>query len=76
MARKPTNVPPQAVPVPPLPDQLKNIDWVQDFLQVSRSRVFQMMRDEGLPHLKWDRTLRFHPGEIAQWLAAKQQKSA
>ena len=61
---------------PPLPDQLKDVAWVQDFLQVSRSRVFQLMRREGLPHIKWDRTLRFHPHAIARWLVEQQQRSA
>jgi hypothetical protein len=66
----------QELSVLPLPDQLKDIEWVQGFLQVSRSRVFQLMEREGLPYIKWDRTLRFHPHAIACWLAEQQQKSA
>jgi hypothetical protein len=75
MARK-KQVSSQEPPVLPLPDQLKDIEWVQGFLQVSRSRVFQLMEREGLPFMKWDRTLRFHPHAIACWLAEQQQKSA
>jgi hypothetical protein len=72
MSRKPTSVQTEVVPALPLPDQLKDIEWVQNFLQVSRRRVFQLMQHEGLPHHKWDRTLRFHPHEIARWLAKQQ----
>lgn len=60
---------------PPLPDSLKDIAWVQDFLQVSRKRVFQLMQHEGLPHIKWDRTLRFHPHAIARWVNEHQQSA-
>jgi hypothetical protein len=64
----------ETVPTLPLPDQLKDIEWVQNFLNVSRRRVFQLMQHEGLPHLKWDRTLRFHPHAIALWLTKQQQQ--
>lgn len=77
MARKTTFVPPSE-PVPPLPtpDQLKDIAWVQDFLQVSRSRVFQMIRKDGLPYIKWDRILRFHPHAVVQWAVERQQQKS
>jgi hypothetical protein len=68
----------QMVPVVPLPepDQLKDIDWVANFLQVSRTRVFQLKKHEGLPYIKLDRTLRFHPHAVARWAEEKQQQSA
>jgi hypothetical protein len=55
---------------------LKDIAWVQNFLQVSRSRVFQLMKNDGLPYIKWDRILRFHPHAVVRWAEEKQQKSA
>jgi hypothetical protein len=68
----------QAAPVTPLPepDQLKDIAWVANFLQVSRARVFQLKKHEGLPYIKLDRTLRFHPHAVARWAEEKQQRSA
>jgi hypothetical protein len=66
------------VPIAPLPepDQLKDIEWVRNFLQVGRTRVFQLMRDQGLPYIKLNRTLRFHPHAVALWAEEKQQRSA
>jgi hypothetical protein len=51
-----------------LPRQLWTIDDVIPFLQVSRRRVFQLIDEEGLPCIRWDRTLRFDPREIDRWL--------
>ncbi len=66
------------VPVAPLPepDQLKDIDWVANFLQVRRSRVFQLKKHDGLPYIKLDRTLRFHPYAVIKWAEERQQRSA
>lgn len=66
------------VPVAPLPEpeQLKDIDWVANFLQVSRSQVFRLKKQEGLPFIKLGHLLRFHPHAVALWAEEKQQKSA
>jgi hypothetical protein len=75
---RPRKKPATVVPVAPLsePDQLKDIEWVRNFLQVSRSRVFQLMKNDGLPCIKLDRTLRFHPHAVVRWAEEKQQRSA
>ena len=64
------------VPALPEPDQLKDIEWVRNFLQVGRTRVFQLMKEQGLPYIKLDRTLRFHPHAVIRWAEERQQRSA
>lgn len=75
MSRK-KSAPSQEVIVLPLPENLWDVEGVQQFLGVSRPRVFQLIKHKGLPCLKWDRTLRFHPVAIARWLAEQQQRGA
>jgi hypothetical protein len=73
MSRKRAAIQEQA---PQLPDEMWDIERVMAFLKVSRSRVFQLMRKEGLPCVKWDRVLRFNPLAIAKWLREQEQRSA
>jgi predicted DNA-binding transcriptional regulator AlpA len=68
MAIKRANV--QKPEVPPLPENLLDIQGVMKLLGVGRDKVFELMKYEDLPHIKWGaRTLRFNPHEIARWLA-------
>jgi excisionase family DNA binding protein len=55
-----------------LPEKLLDIRGVAKRLGAGRDKIFELMRDEGLPHIKWGaRTLRFNPHEIARWLASQ-----
>jgi predicted DNA-binding transcriptional regulator AlpA len=76
MPRKPITAQAPAERAPHLPVKLLEVNEVASFLQVGRTRVFQLMREEGLPFLKWDRTLRFDPNDIARWLEEQKQRSA
>ncbi len=58
----------------PLPEKLLDVEGVQHILGVSRTRVFQLIKQNGLPHMKWKRTLRFHPHALARWLSEQQQQ--
>lgn len=74
---RPRKKPATVVPVAPLPepDQLKDIDWVANFLQVSRTQVFRMKKNEGLPFIKCGHLLRFHPHAVVRWAEEKQQSA-
>ncbi len=41
--------------------------------QVRKRRIYDLVRDGGLPHLRVGRTLRFRPREVDRWLAARTQ---
>ncbi len=39
--------------------------------KVKKRKVYQLVRDEGLPHLRMGRFLRFIPAEVARWLSSQ-----
>lgn len=67
--------PAREITVLPLPEKLWDVEGVRRFLGVSRMTVFRLIKKQGLPHLLWERTLRFHPEAIARWLAEQQQQA-
>lgn len=68
MARRRTTI--SEPDVPPLPENLLTIDEVAKLLGVGKDMIRKLMRDEGLPHMRWGgHTLKFHPAAIARWLA-------
>jgi excisionase family DNA binding protein len=56
--------------------KLLSVDEVAEWLHVSRSKVFELLREKGLPHIDMGtRTLRFDASDVAAWLE-KQKQSA
>ena len=63
----------QETEAPKLPEKLLDIDGVMKLLSVGRDKVFELIREQGLPHIKWGtRTLRFDPNKIARWLDSQE----
>jgi len=54
--------------VPLLPDRLEKINWVMQYMQVSRAYVFKLIKEEGLPCYRSGRILRFDPHAVARWV--------
>jgi excisionase family DNA binding protein len=50
---------------------LLNVADLAERFQVGQSKVRQLVRDEGLPHLWLGRHLRFHPEAVARWLVSR-----
>lgn len=57
----------------PLPEVLLDDLQVMKLLGIKRTKLHMLMRNEGLPHLKFGRSLRFDPRKIDVWL---EQQSA
>ncbi len=57
------------VPIPPqeFPGMMSTAE-VARFLGVTKRHVYRLVQEGRVPHYKWGRLLRFHPGEIAAWL--------
>jgi len=57
-------------------EKLLTIDELMAWLKIGRSKVFELMREQGLPHIDMGpRTLRFDAKDVAEWLE-KQKQSA
>lgn len=50
---------------------LLNVADLAEHFQVGPSKVRQLVRDEGLPHLWLGKHLRFHPNAVARWIASR-----
>jgi excisionase family DNA binding protein len=51
--------------------QLLNVADVAALLKVRRRKVYDLIRDDALPHMKVDRSYRFVIAELAQWLESR-----
>jgi excisionase family DNA binding protein len=62
---------------PELPENLLDIRDVAKRLGVGRDKIFALMKNEGLPYIKWgERTLKFHPTAVARWLESQSQNQS
>lgn len=52
----------------PLPEVLLDDLQVMKLLGVKRTKLHMLMRKEGLPYIKFGRSLRFDPRKIDGWL--------
>jgi excisionase family DNA binding protein len=72
-------MPPKRVdqePNDPPPELVKLLDMrdLADYLGVGRDKIFYLMKHEGLPYIKWgSRTIKFHPADVARWLASQSE---
>lgn len=66
---------PEQEAIPILPEKLLNDQAIMARLGVSRSKLHYLMVDEGLPHYKIGRILRFNPDEVALWLQARKRSA-
>lgn len=41
--------------------------------KVRKRKVYQLVRDEGLPHLRMGRFLRFNPAQVTRWLSTQSE---
>lgn len=55
--------------------KLLTIDQLVEFLNCSKSNVYQLVYRREIPHVKiGHRTLRFNPEEIKEWLQEKSRR--
>jgi excisionase family DNA binding protein len=52
---------------------LLNIPQVMKLLGLSRSKVYNLIKAEGLPVVRFGRSVRISPASLQQWLAAREQ---
>lgn len=53
---------------------LLNIEQVGAFLNLSRSKVYKLVRFEGLPVIRFGRALRISSMSLQQWIAEREEK--
>lgn len=53
---------------------LLNIEQVGTFLNLSRSKVYKLVRFEGLPVIRFGRALRISSTSLQQWIAEREEK--
>ena len=46
---------------------LVTVHWVARYLGVSKARIFEMCREDLLPHTRLGRSLRFSPRQVIAW---------
>ncbi len=46
---------------------LVTAQWVAGYLGVSRARVFELCREDLMPHTRLGRSLRFSPRQVIAW---------
>ena len=51
--------------------KLLNVADLAQRFQVGASKIRQLVRDEGLPHVRLGKHLRFHPEAVGRWLSAR-----
>ena len=54
---------------PETPDSISLVTahWVAGYLGVSKARIFELCREDLLPHTRLGRRLRFSPGQVIAW---------
>lgn len=57
--------------LPPPPVRLLTVKELAELFQVRPRKVYDLVRDEGLPHVRLGRALRFDPGTIRRWVDAR-----
>lgn len=58
----------ESAPVSPMTSELMEVADVAQYLKISESQVYQLMKDAGLPHYQWNRNTRFRRAKIDAWL--------
>lgn len=53
---------------------LLNMEQVGQFLGLSRSKVYKLIKREGLPVIRFGRALRVSSRSLQQWLAEREEK--
>ncbi len=53
---------------------LLNINQVMKLLGLSRSKVYKLIRLEGLPVVRFGRSVRVSPTSLQQWLVEREQQ--
>ncbi len=54
---------------------LLNMEQVGEFLGLSRSKVYKLIKLEGLPVIRFGRALRVSSLSLQQWIAEREEKS-
>jgi excisionase family DNA binding protein len=58
-----------------LPHLLWTIPQVSESLQISRAKIYQLIAQEGLPVVKFGRTVRISPADLQTWLSQRKERS-
>ena len=55
--------------------KLMNVNELANYLSISRSHIYKMIADEGMPKIKIGRSVRFDLGKVELWLAKRSHSS-
>lgn len=53
---------------------LLSVEQVEEFLGLSRSKVYKLIKFEGLPVIRFGRALRISSVSLHQWVAEREEK--
>lgn len=57
-----------------LPEEIWSMTQVMRFLQSSRTAVYDLMKNDGLPYVQLGRHRRFDPRDVAAWWERKRRR--
>ena len=49
---------------------LKDVRWPAERLDLSTDRIYELVRQERIPHVRIGRSVRFDPAVVEAWIAA------
>ena len=52
---------------------LLTVEDLAAHFKVKKRKIYQLVRDEGLPHVRMGRALRFDPAEVVRWLTSRRE---
>jgi excisionase family DNA binding protein len=48
--------------------ELVDAEWVAERLGMKKQRLYELVRADAIPHIRFGRTVRFIPARVAAWL--------
>jgi excisionase family DNA binding protein len=57
-----------------LPEEIWNLTEVMRFLKVSRTAIYDLMKNDGLPYIQIGKYRKFDPRDIAAWWERKRRQ--
>lgn len=57
-----------------LPDEIWSLSQARRFLQVSRTGIYELMKNDGLPYVQLGKYRKFDPRDVAVWWERKRRQ--
>lgn len=57
-----------------LPDEVWDVKRAMDFLQVSRTAIYDLMKNDGLPYIQIGKYRKLDPRDVAAWWDRKRRQ--